>query len=454
MVIARPIEGKYRRLKDRANLVLFALFLALPFIRIGGNPFVLLDIPARKFHVFGLTIWPQELYFLHLLLLSLGLMLFFFTALFGRLWCGYACPQTIFTEAYNWVGELVAGKSYGRPTMSRFDWAKVTLAWLALSFFFSFVFVAYFVPYETLFADVVRGNIFPHAGSFIPSFWAVGLAASTGVAFFNMLYFRENLCKYICPYGRFQAALIDRHSPIVMYDPGRGEPRRAKKQKLGEQAGDCIDCHMCVQVCPTGIDIRDGLQIGCLSCGLCVDACTQVLARHEKPTLIAYSTIQESEHRGEPQARPYIRLRTVIYGSLLSVIVVLFTTLLILRVPMYASAIRDKNLTNIYIPTIGYQNAYEVHVGNMSYEPLRVRVGLENASDFEVIAPQSEYAIAPGGFSRIRLILRYPATTDQTRMRNVPIVFLVEDLDHPNRFKRVKSLFSFPLPGQSVTLAP
>ncbi len=446
MVIARETTGKHRTIKTRINYVLFALFLITPFIRIGEIPLVLLDIPERTFHIFGLTIWPQELYFLHMLLIAMGLMLFFFTALSGRIWCGYACPQTIFTEAYNWTGRLVAGKSYGRPTMSKADWAKVIVVWFFQSLLFSFVFLAYFMPYEEILAKLAAGQIFAHEGSLVPSFWLVFLSASTAVAFFNMVYYRENLCKLICPYGRFQTALLDKHSPIVAYDVNRGEPRREKGQKLGQHDGDCIDCGLCNVVCPTGIDIREGLQIGCISCGLCVDACTDILAKYNKKTLIDYRTIAQANDPAAP--RKYLTARTGIYGALLVIVIGIFGTLLYSRIPLHATAVRDKNLTNLYIPTVGYQNVYEIRVANMSYNEITVSVELENGGEeFEVISASDTYTLASTEYGAYRFIVRYPAESDDHSSADLKkLRFRVQNVENPQHVTYATSVFSFPGP--------
>lgn len=443
MVIARPIEGKHRTIKNRINIALFALFLVLPFIRINGNPFLLLDIPERTFHVFGLTIWPQELYFLHIILLTLGFMLLFFTALFGRIWCGYACPQTIFTEAYNWVGKLVAGSSYGKPTMKKSHWARVIPAWVVVSLFFSFVFVAYFVRYEDMLGNLASGSIFAFEDSYRPAAWFSFLMASTGIAFFNMVYFRENLCKYACPYGRFQAALIDRHSPIVSYDVARGEQRRQKGQKVGEHAGDCIDCNLCVQVCPTGIDIRDGLQIGCLSCGLCVDACHSVLQKFDKPTLIDYTTIAESEsHKVDKQSRPYFRPRTAVYGAVVGALLVVFTTLLVLRTPIYATIHRDSELMNMDAGD-SYQNGYELHVGNMSYGDLNLDIQIASEGPFEILSEPGIITLEGSQHKELRLIVAYKA--EEAPLTPKKVRFLVTSRDDPTMKKEVESVFTFPI---------
>lgn len=373
----------------------------------------------------------------------MGFMLLFFTALFGRIWCGYACPQTIFTEAYNWVGKLAGGSSYGKPTMKKSHWARVIPAWVLLSFLFSFVFAAYFVKYEDMLLNLITGKIFAFDDTYRPAAWFIFLMASTGTAFFNMVYFRENLCKYACPYGRFQAALIDRHSPIVMYDQDRGEQRRQKGQKVGDHAGDCIDCHLCVQVCPTGIDIRDGLQIGCLSCGLCVDACNSVLQKFDKPTLIDYSTIAESEtHKVDHKSRPYVRPRTAIYGAVVGALIVVFTTLLILRTPIYASIQRDAELRNIKAAQ-GYQNGYELHVGNMSYSGLKLNVSVQGDGPFEIISQPGTIALNPSEHKELRLIVAYKAEKAPLRPRE--LTFIVTSAEDPSMKQLVESKFTFPI---------
>lgn len=443
MVIARPITGKHRTIKNYINIGLFIIFLVLPFIRIGGQPLILLDIPARKFHVFGLTIWPQELYFLHMILLMLGIMLFFFTALFGRIWCGYACPQTLFTEVYNWVGKIITGGKFNKPSETGLQRAIVYTAWFVLSVAFSAVFLAYFMPYEEIITKTITGDFFAE-GTYVPSAWIIFLTASTATAYFNMIYFRENLCKLICPYGRFQAALLDSQSPIVSYDVERGEPRKEKGQKLWEHGGDCIDCNLCNLVCPTGIDIREGMQIGCISCGLCVDACTKVLSPHGKETLIDYKTIAQTEDKNAP--RKYFRPRTVLYGALLSVVLGFFIYALSVRVPLFADVTRDGGFNVITLPETGYQNLYELHVGNMSNEPIEVTVQL-NKPGYEIVSDSAgTLKIESGGFLKTKILVQ--AELDQrpeTGSTSVPLQFEVQKVANPDHRKSVDAVFGFPI---------
>lgn len=441
MVIPRPIRGKYRNLKDWAKWILITALIAVPFIRVAGHPLILLDIPARKFHIFGLTIWPQELYFLHVLLLAGGILLFLVTALLGRIWCGYACPQTIFNELYDHVAHLIAGRKYSNKSASRSRWAGIYAAWTVLSLALSFVYVSYFIPYEDLARGIAALDFFEDAA---PRAWALAMLGLTGFSFVNAAYFRENVCRLVCPYGRFQTALLDNQSPIVSYNIARGEPRKAPGEKVGEHKGDCIDCNLCVLVCPTGIDIREGLQVGCIACGLCDDACTQVMGKFNKKTLIDYRTMEQANNPNAP--RRYLRPRTLVYGSLLVSLACVFVYLLVGRVPLHADVLRDRQIQNIQIPGIGFQNGYEVLLGNMSYEARRVSILVEGngpkGETFEIISPEQQYALEPEAHRRIRFIVRYP---DGPRPgRTLRIRFRVRDLDHPQYQRTADSVFSFP----------
>lgn len=443
------MDGYFRRLKDKIDYILFAIFFMLPLIHIKGIPLVYLNIPDRKFHIFGLTIWPQELYFLHLFMLFLGLLLFFVTAVWGRIWCGFVCPQTTFTDVYDWVGRLVGGKSYGKRSASTALYIRVYAAWLIISLVFSFFFVAYFSGFYNMVDQLARGDIFAHLNSIVPRTWILFWLGSTVIAMGNMVYFREEMCKVVCPYGRFQTALLDSHSTIVSYSKLRGEPRRKPRQK--DHAGDCISCNMCLVVCPTGIDIREGLQIGCLSCGLCVDACTSIMAKEGKETLIDYYTVEQAENPGAPVH--YVRARSVIYATLLTVIVSGFVYLLSVRVPFNAEVSRDRQLQNAQFDKKTFANGYILQLGNMSLDPLRVKVALEtddNASfkgKFTFTGSEEIYSIEPGGrdIVPIRMVLTYVLAEGEAKPRvPIKIAFRVNDLNNPDRFKITESVFSFP----------
>ena len=269
MLAARGVRGRFRSLRYGADLVLLAILLGIPWIRLGGESLVLLDLPARKFHVFGLVIVPQELYFLWLLIAGLALALFFFTALAGRLWCGWACPQTVFTDLYAIVARWIQGWRGLRPPDHVAWWRRVLthVFWLAASLVVGFHLVAYFVaPYE-LWARITGPGAAGTAGGF--------LVAATVLAYADFVIIKQTFCKTLCPYARFQSVLFDRDTLVIGYDQTRGEPRG----KRGRAEGDCVDCGLCVRVCPTGIDIRDGLQLECITCTQCIDACNGVMAQ-------------------------------------------------------------------------------------------------------------------------------------------------------------------------------
>lgn len=450
MVIAKVMKGYYRSLKNKVDYILFAIFFAIPLISIKGIPLVYLNIPDRRFHIFGTTIWPQELYFLHMLLLFMGVLLFFVTAMWGRVWCGFVCPQTTFTDVYDWVGRLVGGKNYGKRSASTFLYARVYFVWLILSLIFNFFFVAYFSGFWNMVHQLASGDIFAHVGSLMPKTWVMFWLGGTVVAMGNMVYFRENLCKLVCPYGRFQTALLDSHSPIVSYETIRGEPRRQPGHK--EHKGDCIACNMCLVVCPTGIDIREGLQIGCLTCGLCVDACTSVMAREGKETLIDYLTVEQASNPSAPVH--FIRARTVIYGTLLLLIAGFFAFRLAYRVPFNAEVSRDRAIQNMRYDQTTFANGYILQLGNMSAEPLRVQVQLEPKDTankvkgkFILTNKDETYSVEPGGrdIVPVRMIVTYTlAEGESVPVVPIKILFKVNDLNHSGRSKTSESVFSFP----------
>jgi len=333
--------GRFRRWRRLAAGLLLILYLALPWIRVGGYPAVLLDLAARRFHFFGWTLAAQDLWLLFFLISGLGFGLFFLTALLGRVWCGWACPQTVFLEhVYRRVERWIEGDALARRRLDAAPWsgAKFTrraakhAAYVALSLVLAHLFLAYFVSVPALWA-MMRAAPLAHWGAFLFVF------GGAGVLYVNFAWFREQLCIVLCPYGRLQSALIDDHSLVIGYDTRRGEPRR-QRTAAGHPAGapssavatpshpslashpshapegDCVACSRCVAVCPTGIDIRQGLQIECIGCAACIDACDAVMARlHRPPGLIRYDSLAGLAGGVTRWVRP----RIVVYSLLLLV---------------------------------------------------------------------------------------------------------------------------------------
>ncbi len=304
-------RGRYTSARRVVALTLLVIYLALPWIQINGHPAVFLDVARLRFHLFGLTLAAQDLWLLFFVFTGVGFSLFFVTALFGRIWCGWACPQTVFLEhVYRPIERLIEGDAVARRALdvAPWSWRKFRLRalkqaiYVLLSAVFTHLFLAYFVSLPEVWS-MVRQAPSEHWGAF------VFMAGYTGLTYFIFSWFREQVCIVLCPYGRMQSVLTDEHTLAVGYDQRRGEPRGH-----GAGAGDCVDCGRCVQVCPTGIDIRQGLQLECVGCTACIDACDPVMAKLGRPRgLIRYDSLV-----GLAGGRTrWVRPRTLLYFGLL-----------------------------------------------------------------------------------------------------------------------------------------
>lgn len=315
----RLSRGHYWHLRRIVGFALIAIFVGLPHLYINGKPSILLDITQREFTIFGYTFLPTDTLLLALLMIGIFLSIFLLTALLGRVWCGWACPQTVYLEfVYRPIERFFLGTSGrgGVPNRKVPGYRRAVLyaVYLVLSMGLAHTFLAYFVGVERL-SQWVRQSPFEHPGPFLV------MALTTGLMMFDFVFFREQLCLIACPYGRFQSVLLDRNSLIVAYDTIRGEPRGKRKHELpivsGPQ-GDCIDCGLCVRTCPTGIDIRDGLQMECIHCTQCIDACDEIMTKIDRPTgLIRYSS-QDAIEGGKQK---FLRPRVIVYPVLLAMVI-------------------------------------------------------------------------------------------------------------------------------------
>ena len=363
-VYPRDVTGRFARLRKVAVLALLGLYYVLPWINLGGRQAVLFNLSDRKFYIFGLVLWPQDFIFLTWLLVIAALTLFFVTALAGRLWCGYACPQTVWTEIFLWMERLTEGDRAARMRLDRSPWTAAKFArkaakqvlWVAAGLWTGFTFVGFFTPVRELWTEAATLSMGPWE-----SFWCLFYGFAT---YGNAGLLREQVCKYICPYARIQGAMFDRHTLIITYDGARGEPRGARRRGTpadAAAAGDCIDCTWCVQVCPTGIDIRAGLQNECIACAACIDACDTVMDRVGSPRgLIRYTTEHALEHRSAVILRP----RIVVYGCALALLVVGFAAALALRKPVGLDVIRDRNSLYRTTDDGGVENVYVLKIVN------------------------------------------------------------------------------------------
>jgi cytochrome c oxidase accessory protein FixG len=413
MLNARAVQGSWRRLRWAADGVLIAILMVIPWIRIGDEPLVLLDIPARKFHIFGLVIFPEELFFLWLILAGLALSLFFFTALVGRVWCGWACPQTVFTDVFAGVARRVQGWKGSRPPRRVAAWriAATHAVWLLLCAVIGFHLVAYFRTPRALLSEIASGTLSRTSAGF--------LVVATALAYADFVWIKQTFCKFLCPYARFQGVLFDRDTLVVGYDAARGEPRG----KAGRAAGDCVDCRLCVQVCPTGIDIREGLQLECITCTQCIDACNGVMAKLGRaPNLIGYGSLVAFERVRKARL---LRPRVVVYAALLAVVT--FTVMVARRLPMDLQVAH--NTASLYTKTADGRvgNAYTLHIQNRERGPHLYRIRLEESDRFDLVTGVNPVAVPPISTAESRVFVL--AKQDDDERGSSEIRFVLEQID-------------------------
>jgi cytochrome c oxidase accessory protein FixG len=408
-VYPREIAGRFARLRTASVWLLLGIFYLFPWLQWDGRQAVLFDLPARKFFIAGLVFWPQDFIFLTWLLIIAALSLFFFTAVAGRLWCGYACPQTVWTESFLWMERITEGDRAARLKLDRGPWTARKLArksakqflWVTFALWTGFTFVGFFTPIRTLAAEAAAFATGPWE-----TFWILFYGLAT---YGNAGYLREQVCKYMCPYARFQSAMFDRDTLVITYDEERGEPRGAGKRKAGERAagrGDCVDCTWCVQVCPTGIDIRDGLQIDCIACAACIDACDTVMDRVGSPRgLIRYTTQHALDHEKTRLLRP----RVMVYAGLLAALVAGFVITIALRSPVSLDVIRDRKSLYRVTDDGHVDNVYTLRILNKTERPQRFALEATGSGPLTLIPAQTEHLVPSGAVYSIPLRVRRAA---------------------------------------------
>ncbi len=376
-IYPREIDGRFQRLRKAAVIWLLGMFYLFPWLTWDGRQLVLFDLPARKFYVFGLTFWPQDFFYLSMLLMMAGFSLFFFTALAGRLWCGYACPQTVWTETFLWLERLTEGSRNQQIKLDSSAWTRDKVLrkgakhflWLTFSLWTGFTFVGFFTPIRELASALATLNIGPWE-----TFWMLFYALAT---YGNAGFLREQVCKYMCPYARFQGAMFDRDTLVISYDTARGEPRGARSKKIDPKQvglGDCVDCTACVQVCPTGIDIRDGLQYECIACGACIDACDEVMDKMGYARgLVRYTTENALDGRPSRVLRP----RVLVYAAILGSLAFAFVWSVATRTPLLVDVLRDRNALYREVADGSVDNVYTLKIMNKDGRAHRYRIVVE-----------------------------------------------------------------------------
>ncbi len=390
-IYPKRVWGKYRKLKWIAMIITLGIYYFAPFIRWDRGPgipdqAILIDLNAQRAYWFFIEIWPQEVYLLTGILILAAIALFFVTSLFGRVWCGYLCPQTVWTDLFVWVERIIQGDRNKRKRLSEGPWTfekiwKKTathMIWLAIGWWTGGAFVLYFNDAPTLVMDFLHFDVSTTVLAFM-----VGLTLST---YLMAGFSREQVCTYMCPYARFQSAMFDDNTLIIGYDEARGEPRgKHKKGDSWEGRGHCIDCTACVQVCPTGIDIRKGLQMECIACGLCVDACNDIMDKVDLPRgLIRYDTVRhmELQKQGIFEKFRIIRPRTIYYSILLAIIGSVMLYALIARAPTQMTVLHDRNPLFIQLSDGTIRNGYSVKILNKTYLDKTFTLEVEGLEDY------------------------------------------------------------------------
>lgn len=418
-VYPRLVHGLFANLRVLGVLVLLGIFYGLPWVQWEGTQLVLFDLPGRQFYIFGLTFWPQDFFYLAVLLIIAALSLFFFTALAGRVWCGYACPQTVWTEAFLWIERQIEGD---RSKRMKLDQSKLTahkfflkfskhFVWIVFSLYTGFTFVGFFTPLQTLWEELLIFELGPWE-----TFWVLFYGFAT---YGNAGWMREQVCIYMCPYARFQSAMFDDNSLIISYDVNRGEPRggRSRAQDHRKQGkGDCVDCSLCVQVCPTGIDIRDGLQYQCIACAACVDVCDTVMERMDYPKgLISYTT----ENALQGKKSKILRPRVYVYGGLLLLLTIGLLYSISQRIPLELDVIRDRNSLYRELDNGLIENVYRLRVINMDRVMHEYDLSVSGVEGILLKLDRSVIQVAAGEVLTLPVVVRIDPEYMQTTRADI-----------------------------------
>jgi cytochrome c oxidase accessory protein FixG len=458
-IYPREAKGRYATLRWACVWLTQIVFYGLPWLSWNGRQAVLFDLGARKFYIFGVVLWPQDFIYLAALLIVCAYALFLVTAVAGRVWCGFACPQTVYTEIFLWIERRIEGPRSARMRLDRQPLSvdKVVrksakhAAWFAVALWTGFSFVGYFSPITTLLEEVILFSLGPWE-----TFWILFYALAT---YGNAGWLREQVCKYMCPYARFQSSMFDKDTLIITYDVARGEPRgplaarsagvagapaRAAAKAAAKTTGDCIDCNLCVQVCPTGIDIRNGLQYECIGCAACVDACNSVMEKIDLPAgLIRYST-EHAMVKGWSLAQVrqrVLRPRVLLYTALLVLIIAAFGAALALRTPLKLDVIRDRGAMGREVDDGLIENVYRLQVMNTAETAHTFRIKVSGLVSISLASP--ELATLDGASARaVPVRVRVPREAAKTGSNRIE--FELTAIDDPALRVAEKAVFIVP----------
>ncbi len=464
-IYPRSVSGRFARLRWVVVGLTQLTFYGLPWLVWNARQAVLFDLAERKFYLFGIVLWPQDFIYLTGLLVICALTLFWITAVAGRLWCGYACPQTVYSEIFLWIERHTEGDRNARMRLDQGPWTlqKMSrkglkhLGWGVLALLTGFTFVGYFEPIRELPSALLSGDI-----SGWTLFWLGFYAFAT---WGNAGFMREQVCKYMCPYARFQSAMFDRDTLTVTYDTKRGEPRGSRARTADPATvglGDCIDCKLCVQVCPTGIDIRHGLQYECIGCAACVDVCDEIMGRMDYPkglirytteraldqsspvadeTIVAPPSTKIAPARSAENLRHLWRPRTILYACLLTGIISLWAWGLASRNPLRVDVIRDRNALARWVAEDRIENVYQLQLMNSDETAHRYTIGVNGLAGATITTPRQVEVKAA---SNRTVPLRIQIPEDSSPRGSWPIEITIQSEDPVIAMVRERSVFIVP----------
>ena len=444
-IYPRAVSGRFAAWRWALVWATQLLFYGLPWLNWNGRQALLFDLNTQRFFLFGWVFQPQDLIYLAALLVLSALLLFFVTAVAGRIWCGYSCPQTVYTEIFLWVERRLEGDRQARMKLDAAPWGANKLlrkggkqsAWLLISLATGFSFVGYFTPIRELAAEA-------QALAFSPWewFWVLFYGFAT---YGNAGYLREQVCKYMCPYARFQSVMFDSDTLTVTYDSSIGEPRGPRSKKTDYKAaglGTCVDCEVCVQVCPTGIDIRNGLQYECIGCAACIDGCDQIMDKMGYPRgLIRYTTenVVKGNYPDSSILKHVLRPRTVIYTVLLAIISGAFVWSLATRVPLRVDVVRDRVALSKETDEGMIENVYRLQLINKDGRPHRYTISAQGIAGLQVVAAAREIAAAP--LQTVDIPVSLIADPVELKGRSIEVTFTVQAIDDPRIRQAVATKF-------------
>lgn len=430
-IYPREVHGLFASWRAILLWVTLGIYYLLPWFNWGANrQAFLVDLPGRKFNFFWWTFWPQDLFFLSAVLIISALALFLFTAIAGRLWCGYACPQTVWTEVFLWFERKVEGDRAEQLKLAAKPWNGEKIAkrgtkhflWLVFSVWTGFTFVGYVTPIRELTVSFINWTLGPWE-----TFWIFFYGFLT---YFNAGWMREQICIYLCPYARFQSAMFDKDTLIISYDREVGEPRGPRHRTDDYKAkglGTCVDCGLCVQVCPTGIDIRNGLQYQCIACGACSDVCDTVMEKMGYPKgLVRYTTENELINK---QPRHILRPRVIVYGTLIGLITLALLAAVALRIPLALDVLRDRSSLYRELGQGQIENVYTLKIMNMDNSPHRYAISASGIEGIKVRSDRMEVPAASGEV--VNQTVSLIVDGDKIGKRSTPVVFHLQAVDEP-----------------------